>query len=86
MTFCNRCGKAFDHLDDQEKFGFDYYVGYGSKHDCEHIRANFCCNCFDELIEQLKPQLKIPLEIEEYDPFTNAPQAYIHIGGDNDQE
>ena len=30
---CNMCGKPFDMWDDQENFGFDYYVGYGSKHD-----------------------------------------------------
>ncbi|MBR3741714.1 MAG: hypothetical protein IKN04_14880 [Clostridia bacterium] len=64
---CNMCGKPFDMWDDQENFGFDYYVGYGSKHDLEHIRANFCCACFDNILDQLVPLFKVPMEIEEYE-------------------
>ncbi len=64
---CNMCGKQFDILDKQENFGFNYYVGYGSKHDLEYIEAHFCCQCFDKILDQLIPQLKVPLLVEEYE-------------------
>lgn len=86
MTYCNLCGKAFDELDEQEHFGFDYHVGYGSRHDCEHIKAHFCYECFDKLLDQLAPQLKIPLTIQEYDPFTSAQRISIHKGENDAQE
>lgn len=64
---CNMCGKRFDMLDEQENFGFDYHVGYGSRHDLEHIQIRFCCDCFDNLVDGLIPKLKVPMRIEEYD-------------------
>lgn len=51
---CNMCGAKLDFFDEQENYGFDYYVGYGSKHDMEHIKARFCCNCFDKIIDSCK--------------------------------
>ena len=51
---CNVCGKRLDKLDLQEKFGFDYHVGYGSKYDLMHLKASFCCDCFDKLIDEIK--------------------------------
>jgi len=63
---CNRCGKEFDVWDDQEDFGIDHYFGYGSKHDMEHINAHFCCKCFDDILDQIIPQLNIPMDVEEY--------------------
>ncbi len=49
---CNVCGKEFDEWDRQEKFGFDLWVGYGSKYDGEHLQADICCECFDQLMAQ----------------------------------
>lgn len=51
--FCNMCGKQFDLWDEQEKFGFHYHVGYGSKHDGETIDVDLCCDCFDQVYDQI---------------------------------
>ena len=50
---CTMCGKELDAYDLQENFGFDYRIGYGSKHDLEHARAKFCCDCFDKILDSL---------------------------------
>lgn len=65
---CNLCGKDFDLWDKQENFGFDYYVGYGSKYDLQHISAHFCCRCFDRLLDELTPRMVIPMESSELRP------------------
>ena len=62
---CNLCGKDFDLWDKQENFGFDYYVGYGSKYDLQHITVHFCCKCFDQLLDELTPRMVIPMESSE---------------------
>jgi len=49
---CNRCGKPLNQFDLNEGFGFEYHVGYGSKHDLEHVKARFCCRCFDKMIDE----------------------------------
>jgi len=51
---CTLCGKVLDEWDRQEDFGFNYYIGYGSKHDCSHAKAQFCCECFDNILDALK--------------------------------
>ena len=63
-TICNICGKEFDLWDQQENFGLNYHVGYGSKFDGEHISVDMCCDCFDELMNTyILPRCKIsPLE------------------------
>ena len=52
MTKCDICGKEFDVWDQQEGFGFDRHIGYGSKFDGEHIRVDMCVECFDEMMEK----------------------------------
>ena len=51
MKICDLCGKRFDDRDREESFGIDYWCGYGSKHDGEHIQFAFCCDCFDKLLD-----------------------------------
>lgn len=63
---CNRCGKPLNELDLKEKFGFEYCVGYGSKHDLEHVKARFCCSCFDEMLDQAVQNFQISPIIGEY--------------------
>lgn len=64
-NLCNLCGKLLDELDEQEGFGFDYHVGFGSKYDLCHLEAHFCIDCFDKLIDKLIPQCNIsPLQGE----------------------
>ena len=58
VKVCNMCGKTFDFWDNQEKFCFEHYIGYGSKHDLERIRLNLCCDCFDKVINWILPQCK----------------------------
>ena len=48
---CNICGKEFDEWDEQQDFQIDCQVYYGSKHDGEKVKCNFCCDCFDELLD-----------------------------------
>lgn len=64
---CNVCGKDFNTYDLNEKFGFDFHVGYGSKHDCEHLQADICIECFDRLIDKFIAACKIsPIVCEDY--------------------
>ena len=65
---CSACGKTFDFLDYQEDFTFDKYIGYGSKHDEEHIQFRLCCDCFDKIFDVIKPMIK-DIQIEEYDAW-----------------
>lgn len=51
---CTLCGKVLDDWDMEEDFGFNYYIGYGSKHDCSHAKAQFCCECFDNILDAMK--------------------------------
>lgn len=55
-TVCNVCGKEFDIWDRQEAFGFHSHVGYGSKFDGDHIELDLCCDCFDNLMDELIPK------------------------------
>jgi len=48
---CNRCGVELDLIDEINDFSFEKRVGYGSKHDLEHISLHLCCHCFDELLD-----------------------------------
>lgn len=52
VTYCDMCGKEFDTWDHQEKFGFAYSIGYGSKHDGDHVSCDLCCDCFDKLLDE----------------------------------
>ena len=63
---CNVCGKVFDRLDEQENFGFDYHVGYGSRYDLTHLKAHICINCFDRLMDGFIPLCKISPDLGEY--------------------
>lgn len=56
---CTVCGEPFDEFDEQEGFGFDYNVGYGSKYDLEHIKMRFCCKCFDSILDIVIPMCKL---------------------------
>lgn len=51
MSRCNKCGKDFDIFDEQEDFSIDRILGYGTKHDGEHLKIRFCCKCMDEIID-----------------------------------
>lgn len=63
---CNVCGKRFNRLDEQENFGFNYHVGYGSKYDLTHIQAHICIDCFDKMMDQFIPMCKISPDKGEY--------------------
>ena len=49
---CNLCGKDFNELDINNDCSFVIYPGYGSRHDCERIEVDLCCDCMDDLIEK----------------------------------
>lgn len=65
-AICNMCGKELDEWDLQEDFGFDYYIGYGSRHDMEHAHARFCCDCFDRLLDRLETECKVSPIVGNY--------------------
>ena len=67
VAHCNMCGKALTEYDAQENFGFDYHIGYGSRHDMEIVKARFCCDCFDDLLDSLIHKCKINPVVGEYD-------------------
>lgn len=58
---CNMCNQPFDIFDAQEDFGFQYYVGYGSRHDGNYIEAHFCCECFDKIFNVLNALCMNPI-------------------------
>lgn len=64
---CNMCGRPLTKWDIQENFGFDYHIGYGSRHDMEIIKARFCCDCFDDLLDMLIYKCKINPVVGNYD-------------------
>lgn len=55
---CTLCGKPFDMWDMQENYRLDYYCGFGSSYDGEHLRMRFCIKCFDSLMDNLIPKCK----------------------------
>ena len=48
---CNYCGKELDIFDEQEDFVIHKNIGYGSTHDGDIIRLQFCCDCLDKIID-----------------------------------
>lgn len=70
---CTVCGRPFDFWDVQESLGMEYWMGFGSRHDGDHIKIDFCISCFDDLIDELEKKSKISPFIsrgdddEEYD-------------------
>ena len=76
---CNMCGKKFDDFDAQEEFGFHYYFGYGSKYDLEQIDADFCCKCFDKILDWIVPQVKIPIFTGEYKLANEVPIESVNL-------
>ena len=63
---CTMCGKVLNEWDLQENFGFEYYIGYGSKYDTEHVKARFCCACFDKMLDTLKEKCVTSPIVGEY--------------------
>ena len=55
---CTLCGKPFDMWDMQENYRLDYYCGFGSSYDGDHLRMRFCIKCFDSLMDDLIPKCK----------------------------
>jgi hypothetical protein len=63
IVTCTMCGKIFDCCDLENAFlnhsnSFDFYVGYGSKHDNEHIKLDLCLDCLDKVIDMIRPMCK----------------------------
>ena len=50
---CTMCGKKFELYDEYADLCFEKQIGYGSVHDGESYKINFCCSCFDRLAEVL---------------------------------
>ena len=48
---CNMCGKDFSKLDEQESFGINYYVGYGSVFDLPSCKINPIKSYYADYIE-----------------------------------
>lgn len=64
---CNICGKQFDEWDEQEDRGFHDRFGYGSKFDESILDLDWCCDCFDKMLEEyIIPKAKINPVIDLY--------------------
>ena len=63
---CTMCGNVLDEWDEQENFGFEYHIGYGSTHDMEHVYARFCCGCFDKVLDYIIANSKHNPVLGEY--------------------
>lgn len=62
---CNLCGEDFDGWDEQEGFGFNHRMGYGSSYDGMLVDLDLCCNCMDRLLDHLIPKCKINPVVED---------------------
>lgn len=74
---CNVCGNKFDMWDEQENFGLDTMVGYGSKYDETRIQFHICCSCFDTLYDKFKKICVIPPY--EFDVGTVMPSESEYV-------
>ena len=56
---CTMCGKQFDiedlYLGDNR---YDIFVNYPSKYDLKRLQFNFCCDCFDKVLDTIIPMCK----------------------------
>ena len=51
---CTMCGKQFDKWD--MSLGdnrYDIFVNYPSKYDLKRLRFDFCCSCFDKVLDTI---------------------------------
>ncbi len=55
---CTACGKPFNVWDVQAGLEMEFYMGFGSTYDESHIKAMFCIECFDKIIDALKAKAK----------------------------
>lgn len=70
-VFCTMCAKKLTIWDMQEPFGFDHLIGYGSSYDMRHIRFRLCCNCFDKVMDWMRPQCRNdPVILDKIDWYT----------------
>ena len=53
-TLCTMCGKPFDKWD--MSLGdnrYDIFVNYPSKYDLKRLHFDFCCSCFDKVLDTI---------------------------------
>lgn len=55
---CNMCGKDFGFWDEQGSRGIHETLGYESKFDGYIIDLDLCCECFDNVVDMLRPMCK----------------------------
>lgn len=53
-VICDMCGKRFNSWDEESSLTIDRRMGYGSKHDGEHVHIDICANCFDKLVDDVE--------------------------------
>lgn len=53
-TYCNKCGRKLDVVDQNAGLKFVLYPGYGSKYDLCAVTVELCCGCFDKFIDSCK--------------------------------
>lgn len=79
LKTCTMCGKDFDLWDEQEGFSTERRIGYGSKYDGEELQFDFCCDCFDRIVDRISPLCIKPL-------ITNSNEYPIHSDKNNNTE
>lgn len=51
---CNMCGKKFDEFDVNNGCALWVHPKFGSKYDMSRVKADFCIDCMDKLIDMCK--------------------------------
>ena len=49
---CNICGQPLDFFDEQQGLTIHRRLQYGSRYDGDVVCMRFCCNCFDEMVDE----------------------------------
>ncbi len=55
---CTICGEPFSSWDVEDALDFERWIGPGSRYAGRHVRISFCQSCFDNLLDELRPQCK----------------------------
>lgn len=64
QTICNMCGSVIDGTCEDVDFSLHTRLGYGSGFDGRDVDFDLCCECGDQMIEELIKRCKVsPLSL-----------------------
>ena len=78
IKHCTMCGKELNEYELDPTLTFDLFPGYGSRYDMDHIHMELCWDCFDKIIDWIRPQCeKDPVIEEDVDDGFGVPGAVL---------